>query len=118
MPPEPLNFLRPQSREEQALAEILSGRRVSIRIETATLMFFDPDTRELLRARPNPLSYDQARNYAEPAPPAHHRDPQWSRSPCNAGPPPPGSFWSPAKNWRSATPMPTRWSPSTSPSTP
>jgi hypothetical protein len=24
-------------------------------------MFFDPDTRELLRTRPNPLTYDQAR---------------------------------------------------------
>ncbi|HZA18443.1 MAG TPA: hypothetical protein VE645_16400 [Pseudonocardiaceae bacterium] len=52
-------------------AEILSGRRVSIRIETTTLMFFDPDTRELLRARPNPLSYDQARKLrgARPAGP-------------------------------------------------
>jgi transposase InsO family protein len=42
-------------------AEILAGRRISIRIEAATLMFFDPDTRELLRTRPNPLTYDQAR---------------------------------------------------------
>jgi transposase InsO family protein len=42
-------------------AEILAGRRVSVRIEDATLMFFDPDTRELLRTRPNPLTYDQAR---------------------------------------------------------
>ncbi len=42
-------------------AEILGGRRVTIRIEDATLMFFDPDTRELLRTRPNPLSYHQAR---------------------------------------------------------
>ncbi|MDQ4033673.1 MAG: IS481 family transposase [Actinomycetota bacterium] len=52
-------------------AEILSGRRVSIRIDTATLMFFDPDTRELLRTRPNPLSYDQARTLrgARPAGP-------------------------------------------------
>jgi hypothetical protein len=33
---------------------------VSIRIEQATLMFFDPDTRELLRARPNPLGWEQA----------------------------------------------------------
>lgn len=41
-------------------AEILAGRRVSIRIEHATLMFFDPDTRELLRTRPNPLSREQA----------------------------------------------------------
>ena len=37
-------------------AEILAGRRVTIRIEPATLMFFDPDTRELLRVRPNPLT--------------------------------------------------------------
>ncbi|MGH3889722.1 MAG: hypothetical protein ACRDSZ_24700 [Pseudonocardiaceae bacterium] len=52
-------------------AEILSGRRISIRIEAATLMFFDPDTRELLRTRPNPLSYDQARTLrgARPAGP-------------------------------------------------
>ncbi|MDQ4092150.1 MAG: IS481 family transposase [Actinomycetota bacterium] len=42
-------------------AEILAGRRVSVRIEDATLMFFDPDTRELLRTRANPLSYHQAR---------------------------------------------------------
>jgi hypothetical protein len=32
-------------------AEILSGMRVSIRIEQNTLMFFDPATRELLRTR-------------------------------------------------------------------
>jgi len=37
-------------------AEILAGRRVGIRIEPATLLFFDLDTRELLRARPNPLT--------------------------------------------------------------
>jgi hypothetical protein len=37
-------------------AEIHSGRRVSIRIDTTTLMFFDSDTRELLRTRPNPLT--------------------------------------------------------------
>ena len=52
-------------------AEILGGRRVAIRIEQATLMFFDPDTRELLRTRPNPLSWDQARKLrgARPAGP-------------------------------------------------
>ena len=33
--------------------------RVAIRIEETTLMFFDPDTRELLRTRPNPLTWDQ-----------------------------------------------------------
>jgi hypothetical protein len=37
-------------------AEILAGRRVSIRVEAKTLMFFDPDTRQLLRTRPNPLT--------------------------------------------------------------
>ena len=41
-------------------AEILGGRRVAIRIEPATLMFFDPATRELLRTRPNPLTWEQA----------------------------------------------------------
>jgi transposase InsO family protein len=37
-------------------AEILAGRRVVVRIDEKTLMFFDPDTRDLLRVRPNPLS--------------------------------------------------------------
>lgn len=52
-------------------AEILAGRRVSIRIEDVTLLYFDPATRELLRVRPNPLSYDQARRLrgARPAGP-------------------------------------------------
>lgn len=52
-------------------AEILGGRRVTIRIEATTLMFFDPDTRELLRTRANPLTYDQARRLrgARPAGP-------------------------------------------------
>jgi transposase InsO family protein len=52
-------------------AEILGGRRVSIRIEDHTLLFFDPTTRELLRTRPNPLTYDQARRLrgARPAGP-------------------------------------------------
>jgi transposase InsO family protein len=40
-------------------AEILAGRRVGIRIEPATLLFFDLDTRELLRTRPNSLTPDQ-----------------------------------------------------------
>jgi hypothetical protein len=34
---------------------------VSIRIENNTLMFFAPQTRELLRTRPSPLTWDQAR---------------------------------------------------------
>jgi transposase InsO family protein len=42
-------------------AEILAGRRVGIYIEEgAPLMFFDPDTRELLRTRPNPLEPGEA----------------------------------------------------------
>jgi transposase InsO family protein len=40
-------------------AEILAGRHVGIRIEPATLMFFDLDTRELLRTRANPLTAEQ-----------------------------------------------------------
>ena len=55
-------------------AEILGGRRVSIRVEQATLMFFDPETRELLRTRPSPLTWDQARRMRGARP---------------AGPPPP-----------------------------
>ena len=42
-------------------AEILGGTLVSIRIEQDTLMFFDPATRVLLRTRPSPLTWDQAR---------------------------------------------------------
>ncbi|MGH3162938.1 MAG: IS481 family transposase [Streptosporangiaceae bacterium] len=42
-------------------AEILGGMMVSIRIEQDTLMFFDPATRVLLRTRPSPLTWDQAR---------------------------------------------------------
>jgi transposase InsO family protein len=52
-------------------AEILGGRLVSIRIEETTLMMFDPDTRVLLRTRPSPLTWDQARRLrgARPAGP-------------------------------------------------
>jgi hypothetical protein len=41
-------------------AEILAGRRVGIRIEHNTLMFFDPTTRQLLRTRPSPFTPEQA----------------------------------------------------------
>jgi hypothetical protein len=37
-------------------ADILGGRRVGIRIDGQTLAFFDPQTRQLLRTRPNPLT--------------------------------------------------------------
>jgi hypothetical protein len=40
-------------------AEILGGRPVIVRIEPQTLMFLDPQTRELLRVRPNPLTPQQ-----------------------------------------------------------
>jgi hypothetical protein len=40
-------------------ADILGGRLVSIRIDAQSLSFFDPATRQLLRARPNPLAWDQ-----------------------------------------------------------
>jgi transposase InsO family protein len=52
-------------------AEILGGRQVAIRIEETTLMFFDPATRELLRTRPSPLTWEQARRLrgARPAGP-------------------------------------------------
>ena len=40
-------------------AEILGGRKVGIRIEPDLLLFFDLDSRELLRTRPNPLSHDK-----------------------------------------------------------
>ena len=52
-------------------AEILGGQMISIRIEETTLMFFDPQTRVLLRTRPSPLTWDQARRLrgARPAGP-------------------------------------------------
>ncbi|WP_174361707.1 hypothetical protein [Micromonospora aurantiaca (nom. illeg.)] len=52
-------------------AEILAGRRVGIRIEPTTLMFYDLDTRELLRTRANPLSPEQMKRLrgARPAGP-------------------------------------------------
>ncbi|MEV4756021.1 IS481 family transposase [Micromonospora sp. NPDC049559] len=37
-------------------AEILAGRRVGVRVDEHTLSFFDPETRELLRTRPNPFT--------------------------------------------------------------
>lgn len=37
-------------------AEILGGQRVGIRVDPTTLSFFDLDTRQLLRTRPNPLT--------------------------------------------------------------
>jgi hypothetical protein len=42
-------------------AEILAGQRVSVRIDDTTLTYFDAETRQLLRTRPSPFTYDQAR---------------------------------------------------------
>jgi transposase InsO family protein len=41
-------------------AEILAGRQVTVRVDDTTLSFFDPETRELLRTRPSPLTYAHA----------------------------------------------------------
>jgi hypothetical protein len=52
-------------------AKILGGHRVGIRIEPATLMFYDLATRELLRTRKNPLTPQQVKGLrgARPAGP-------------------------------------------------
>lgn len=44
---------------ELLAAEILGGRPVGIRIEAATMMFYDLRTREVRRTRPNPLTPEQ-----------------------------------------------------------
>ena len=50
-------------------AEILAGRRVGVYIEEgAPLLFFDPNTRELLRSRPNPLTPGEAARLQLPRP--------------------------------------------------
>jgi transposase InsO family protein len=41
-------------------AEILAGRRVTLRLDGPTMQVLDPDSRELLRTRPNPLTTAQA----------------------------------------------------------
>jgi hypothetical protein len=55
--------------------EAFRGRRVTIRIEPATLTFFDPQTRELLRTRPNTLTRAETRTLqgARPAGPPPRR---------------------------------------------
>ena len=60
-------------------ADILRGRRVGVRVEEATLTFFDLETRELLRTRPNPLTQSEISRLrsARPAgpPPQPRTDP-------------------------------------------
>jgi transposase InsO family protein len=53
-------------------AEILAGRRVGVRVDDHTLTFFDLETRELLRTRPNPLTQTEVARLrsARPAGPA------------------------------------------------
>ena len=69
-------------------AEILGGRRVTIRIEEKTLMFLDGDTRQLLRVRPNPLIWAKCLQLrgARPAgpPPVPERSPVTVQRRANA----------------------------------
>lgn len=69
-------------------AEILGGRRVIVRIEENTLMFLDPDTRQLLRVRPNPLIWAKCLQLrgARPAgpPPVPERSPVTVQRRANA----------------------------------
>ena len=67
-------------------AEILGGRRVGIRIEADTLMFYDLDSRELLRVRPNPLSHDKIIRLRGNRPAGPPPGPRPNRSGSNAGP--------------------------------
>ena len=100
-------------------AEILAGRQVGIRIEGDTLLFFDLDSRELLRTRPNPLTPDKtsrsARRAARPGPP-----PRPSAEPIRVQRrvSSTGMSWSAARRSPSAGPTSTRPSPSTSPTPP
>jgi transposase InsO family protein len=51
------------------VAWVLAGRRVGVWIEEgAPLLFFEPETRELLRTRPNPLGPGEARKLQRPRP--------------------------------------------------
>jgi len=66
--------------------EAFRGRRLTIRIEAATLVFLDPMTRELLRTRPNPLTSAKvpALQGARPAGPPPRPESEPSRSPSSA----------------------------------
>jgi hypothetical protein len=69
-------------------AEILGGRRVTIRIEENTLMFLDAESRHLLRTRPNPLIWAKCLQLrgARPAgpPPVPERSPVTVQRRANA----------------------------------
>jgi hypothetical protein len=47
-------------------AEILAGRRITIRIDDTTLAFFDPESRQLLRTRPAGPHPDPRSNPSDP----------------------------------------------------
>jgi hypothetical protein len=64
-------------------AEILGGCRVGIRIETDTIMFYDLDSRELLRVRPTRSAMTRSSGSAGTGPPAHHPGPRPSRPECS-----------------------------------
>jgi Integrase core domain len=99
-------------------AEILGGRRVTIRIDDTSLVFFDPETRELLRTRPSPFTHDQATRLHGARPAGPHPGPPSNRSGSSAGPPTEASSWSPARKSPSADSTPEPPSPSTGPRPP
>ncbi|WP_165947387.1 integrase core domain-containing protein [Micromonospora sp. 15K316] len=93
-------------------AEILGGQRVGIRIDGKTLSFFDLDTRQLLRTRPNPLSPAEVARLRPAGPP---RTPRPDRCRSSGEPPTAESSWSSGRKSPSAASTPARPSPSTSP---
>jgi hypothetical protein len=78
-------------------AEILGGRRVGIRIEPATLMFYDLGSRELLRTRANPLTPEQVQRLRGVRPAGPPPRPSAGRSGSSGECRTPGSSWSPAR---------------------
>ena len=70
-------------------AEILGGRPVLVRIETATLMFLDPDTRELLRTGRTRSPPTKRCGCKARAPPARRRGHGPNPSPFSAASAPP-----------------------------
>lgn len=65
-------------------AEILGGRRVTVRIEENTLMFLDAESRQLLRVRPNPLILAKCPQLPVLARPGRRRCRSGRRSRCSA----------------------------------
>ncbi|MBM0258008.1 hypothetical protein [Micromonospora sp. 4G55] len=96
-------------------AEIPRGRRVGIRIEPATLMFFDLDTRQLLRTRPNPLTPADISGCVVSARRDRHHSPRPARSGSSGGRRTPAWSWSLARKSLSAGSTPERRSRSRSP---